>query len=277
MPAGTLYIVATPIGNLSDISYRAVEVLRGADYIACEDTRHSRKLLDHYGINRPLLSYHEHNEAGRTADLLERVQNGSNIALISDAGTPLISDPGYRLVQQAAAAGLTVVPVPGASALLTALSASGLATDSFFFGGFLPPKENARRKVLEAAASLDCTLIFYEAPHRVVEMLADVEMILGDREVVVARELTKLHEEFVRGRVHEVQAQFAGREAVKGEFTVMVAKGPLTKESSLTVVEDVAARVDAGVSAMEAIKAVAKERGLPKRQVYDEYERSRGR
>ena len=196
---GTLSIVSTPIGNLEDITLRAARVLREADLIACEDTRHTRKLLDHIGVSKPLVSYHEHNETARAAELVERLAAGANIALVSDAGTPLLSDPGYRLVEAAIAAGIPVIPIPGASAVLSALAASGLPTDEFRFGGFLPPKTTQRRKTLEALREERCTLIFYEAPHRILEALEDVEAVLGARPVVVARELTKLHEEFLRG------------------------------------------------------------------------------
>ena len=220
--AGTLYIVATPIGNLEDITLRALRVLREADLIACEDTRQTRKLLDHFGISKPLVSYHEHNELARAAELVERLEAGANIALVSDAGTPLISDPGYRLVAAAIAAGIPVVPIPGPSAALSALAGSGLATDAFRFCGFLPPKASQRRKTLEALQEERCTLIFYEAPHRILEALEDVEAVMGSRPVVVARELTKLHEEFLRGTAAEVRAQLAARPSVKGEITLLI-------------------------------------------------------
>src|SRR5208283_466138 len=169
--AGVLYLVATPIGNLEDITLRAVRVLREADLIACEDTRHTRKLLDHIGISKPLVSYHEHNEAARAAELVEKLVGGANVALVSDAGTPLLSDPGYRLVEAAIAAGIQVIPIPGPSAALSALAGSGLATDSFHFCGFLPPKASQRRKTMESLREERCTLIFYEAPHRILETL----------------------------------------------------------------------------------------------------------
>src|SRR6266852_5445816 len=199
--SGTLYLVATPIGNLEDITHRAVRILREVDLIACEDTRHTRRLLDHYGIARPVTSYHEHNETARAEELVARLAAGTNLALVSDAGMPLVSDPGYRVVAAAVRAGIPVVPVPGASALVAALAASGLPTDSFYFVGFLSAKSGQRARALEAVRDQTATLVFYEAPHRILDALEDVERILGPRQVVVARELTKVHEEFLRGPV----------------------------------------------------------------------------
>ena len=212
---GTLYIVATPIGNLEDITHRALRVLKEVGWIASEDTRQTRKLLDHFGITTPQLSYHEHNERERATHLIEKLTAGINVALVSDAGTPLISDPGYRLVREAIEAGITVVPLPGPSAAVAALSASGLATDQFRFCGFLPAKTTQRRKVLEELKHETCTLIFYETPHRIIEALADVAAIdatLGARQVVVAREVTKIHEEFLRGTAAEVMAVLGARD-----------------------------------------------------------------
>ena len=186
---GTLYIVATPIGNLEDITFRAVRILRDADLIACEDTRQTQKLLSHYGISKRMFSYHEHNEQSRSEELIAELQSGKNIALVTDAGTPLISDPGYRLVAGARMAGVPVSPIPGPGAFLAALSASGLGTDSFVFLGFLPAKKTQRRRVLENWKAAPATLVFYEAPHRIVEALEDIDEILGEREVVLAREL----------------------------------------------------------------------------------------
>ena len=269
MPTGTLFVVATPIGNLEDITLRALRVLKEADLIACEDTRQSGKLLSHFGITTATISYHDHNEASRTADLITRLQNGVNVALITDAGTPLISDPGYRLVTAAIAAGINVVPIPGASAALGALAAAGLATDEFRFCGFLPPKSGQRRKALEELQSETCTLIFYEAPHRILETLEDIEAVYGPRPVVVARELTKLHEEFLRGTAAEIHQQLATRPAVKGEITLMIGKGePIADDTP--VAEAVAALEAAGITRMDAIKQVARDRGLNKRDVYRE-------
>jgi 16S rRNA (cytidine1402-2'-O)-methyltransferase len=267
--AGKLYIVATPIGNLEDITLRALRVLKEVDLIACEDTRQTRKLLDHFGISKPAVSYHEHNEAARAAELIERLESGANVALVSDAGTPLVSDPGYRLAAGAIAAGIDVIPIPGASAMITALAGAGLPTDSFRFGGFLPPKTTQRRKVLEQLKHENCTLIFYDAPHRILETLDDVAAVLGARQVVVARELTKLHEEFVRGTAAEVRTQLAGRPSVKGEITLLIGKADRIESADDTPVADaVEALETTGVSRMDAIKQVARARGLSKRDVY---------
>jgi 16S rRNA (cytidine1402-2'-O)-methyltransferase len=267
---GTLYIVATPIGNLEDITLRAVRVLREAAVIACEDTRHTRKLLDHFTIGTPTVSYHEHNEAQRSEELMERLWRGESIALVSDAGTPLVSDPGHRLVAAAIAAGVPVVPVPGPSAAMSALSASGLATDQFRFCGFLPAKSGQRRKALEERKHEDCTLIYYEAPHRILDALADAAEVFGPRPVVVARELTKMHEEFLRGTAADVREKLAARPSVKGEFTLLIS--PVVEGEQLhgetSVEEAVGALEQQGIPRMEAIKQVARERGLGKREVY---------
>jgi len=269
MPTGTLFIVATPIGNLEDITLRALRVLKEVDLIACEDTRQSGKLLSHYGIATGTISYHEHNEASRGADLVARMEAGASVALITDAGTPLVSDPGYRLVNAAIAAGVTVVPIPGASAALGALAAAGLATDEFRFCGFLPPKSGQRRKALEELQEESCTLVFYEAPHRILDTLEDIEEVYGTRPVVVARELTKLHEEFLRGTAAEVRAKLAERPSVKGEITLLIGKGaPIVDDSPIP--EAVAAMEARGIPRMDAIKQVARERGLSKRDVYKE-------
>jgi 16S rRNA (cytidine1402-2'-O)-methyltransferase len=269
MPLGTLFVVATPIGNLEDITLRALHVLKEAALIACEDTRQSGKLLSHFGITTATISYHEHNEAARGADLVERLLSGADVALITDAGTPLVSDPGYRLVNAAIAAGVTVVPIPGASAALSALAAAGLATDEFRFCGFLPPKSGQRRKALEELLEESCTLVFYEAPHRILDTLEDIEAVYGARPVVVARELTKLHEEFLRGTAAEVRGTLAGRPSVKGEITLLVGKGARVADDT-PLVDAVAALEAQGVARMDAIKQVARERGLAKRDVYKE-------
>lgn len=267
--AGTLYLVATPIGNLEDITLRALRILREADVIACEDTRQTRHLLDHFGISKPLVSYHEHNEAARAAELIAKIEAGANVAVVTDAGTPLISDPGYRAAAAAITAGIRVEPIPGASAMLTALSGSGLATDEFRFCGFLPARAAQRRRTLESFRDEDCTLIFYEAPHRILETLEDVEAELPARPVVVARELTKLHEEFLRGTAAEVRAQLAARPSVKGEITLLLgrpAKGAAAED--ISVEEEVRALELQGLSRMDAVKQVAKARGIPKRELY---------
>jgi 16S rRNA (cytidine1402-2'-O)-methyltransferase len=266
MPAA-LYLVATPIGNLEDITLRAVRVLREADLIACEDTRQTGKLLAYFDISKPMVSYHEHNEAARTLELVAKLEGGASIALVSDAGTPLVSDPGYRLVVAAIGAGIPVVPVPGASAVLGALSAAGLPTDAFRFCGFLPVKTTQRRKALEQLRAETCTLVFYEAPHRILDALSDISAVYGDRPVAIARELTKLHEEFLRGTAEEVRTQLAARPSVKGEITLLVGKGaPMI--AATPVDEAVRELEQKGVSRMDAIKQVARERGLSKRDVY---------
>jgi 16S rRNA (cytidine1402-2'-O)-methyltransferase len=265
---GTLYIVATPIGNLEDITLRALRVLKEVDWIACEDTRQTRKLLEHFGIAKPMMSYYEHNEAARAAELVERMVTGANVALVTDAGTPLISDPGYRLVQAAIATSIRVVPVPGPSAAVAALSAAGLPTDAFRFCGFLPPKSSQRRKTLEQLKPETCTLIFYETPHRILEALEDVSAVMGTRPVVVARELTKLHEEFLRGRAAEVRAELASRPSVKGEITLLIGKSEALEVDDTPLEEAVRVAEQEGLPRMEAIKHVARQRGLSKREVY---------
>jgi 16S rRNA (cytidine1402-2'-O)-methyltransferase len=273
--SGILYLVATPIGNLEDITFRAVRILRECSLIACEDTRQTRKLLDYYGIDRPLVSYHEHNEAARAAELVARLAEGTSISLVSDAGMPLVSDPGYRLVRAALEAGIAVEPVPGPAALVAALAASGLPTDSFYFGGFLPPRSGQRSRVLENLKDQPATLIFYEAPHRILETLADIQTVLGSRPVVVARELTKMHEEFLRGTAAQVHATLASRDTVKGEITLLIGKGIGGEEDTTPIEEAVEGYLRQGLPRMDAIKAVARRRGLSKRQVYDHLEKSR--
>jgi 16S rRNA (cytidine1402-2'-O)-methyltransferase len=267
---GRLYVVATPIGNLEDITYRAVRVLGEVDLIACEDTRQTRKLLDHYGIQKPAVSYHEHNETERAEELAERLREGAAIALVSDAGAPLVSDPGYRLVRAAIESGIAVYPIPGPSAVVAALSASGLPTDSFRFAGFLPHKPGQRVKALEAIADERATVVFYEAPHRILESLEAVEQTLGERPVVVARELTKIHEEFLRGTAAEVRGELASRDSVKGEITLLIGKATAPPPDDTPLEEAVGALERVGIPRMEAIKQVARRRGLPKREVYDQ-------
>ncbi len=266
--SGLLYVVATPIGNLEDITYRAVRILGEAGLIAAEDTRHSRKLLDHYAIRTPLISYHEHNEEGRARQLLEKLQQGETIALISDAGTPCIADPGYRLISLCREQGVEVIAVPGPSALIAALSISGLPTDAFRFIGFLPAKTHGRRRQLEAIASVEQTLAFYEAPHRLLSCLKDIAEICGEsRTLAVARELTKRHEELFFGTVAEAQAHFAER-PVKGEL-VMLLSGAVKAAPGLPLEEALLARYEqGGLSWKEVVKLVAREYGLPGSEVY---------
>ncbi|HUQ93631.1 MAG TPA: 16S rRNA (cytidine(1402)-2'-O)-methyltransferase [Bryobacteraceae bacterium] len=273
--SGTLYIVATPIGNLEDITRRAARILAEVDAIACEDTRQTSKLLAYLGIERPLLAFHDHNERERAADLTSRLLAGASLALVSDAGTPLISDPGYRLIEAATAAGVPVVPIPGACAAVAALCASGLAIDSFYFGGFFPPKTSQRRKLLEGLRGLPATLVFYEAPHRILETLSDIAEVFPARAMVVARELTKLHEEFLRGTAIHIHATLAARASIKGEFTILLGKGPDASPPGDRPVNEAVAELEAaGVSRMDAIKAVARERGVGKREVYRVLEKS---
>ena len=268
---GTLYLVATPIGNLADITHRALQVLNDVDLIACEDTRHTHKLLSHYGITTKTISYHEHNEHQRASELIERLKQGTNIAVVSDAGTPSISDPGFRLVRAAIENEITIVPVPGPSALITALIAAGLPTDEFFFAGFLPSRANARRARLSELQAVPGTLIFYEGPHRLAETLKDAYEILGEREAVVARELTKLHEEIKRGRLSALTADFADRKQdLRGEIVVLIDRNAIAGAVAETV--SVAALVDQferdGLDHRAALKKAARELGLSRAEAY---------
>src|SRR5215213_10176606 len=266
---GTLYLVATPIGNLADITHRALKVLSDVDVIACEDTRHTHKLLNHYGINTKTISYHEHNEQQRATELIERLKQGSNIAVVSDAGTPLVNDPGFRLVRAAIENEIAVVPVPGPSALITALIAAGLPTDEFFFAGFLPSRASARRARLAALQSVPGTLIFYEAPHRLAETLKDAYEILGEREAVVARELTKLHEEIRRGLLSELTADYTERTDIRGEIVVLIDRTVIdlpTKQSSVAALVDQFEQ--AGMDHRAALKKAARELGLSRAEAY---------
>jgi 16S rRNA (cytidine1402-2'-O)-methyltransferase len=277
----SLYLVATPIGNLEDITLRALRVLKEVDLIACEDTRQTLKLLSHYGIQTRLVSYHEHNEMTKAAELVVDLEGGAKIALVTDAGMPGISDPGFRLIALAIRHHVPVVPIPGASAFLAALVASGLPTDSFRFSGFLPSKSGQRRKLLQSIRESPRTQVFYEAPHRLLETLADVAEVLGsDRHVVVAREVTKLHEEFLRGRVTEVLDQLKSRGAVKGEITLLIAKPETQDLKPETSIVSVAQRVreimaSEKVDEKAALKKVAKERGIGKSEAYREWQQSK--
>lgn len=268
---GQLYVVATPIGNLEDITFRAVRVLREAHVIACEDTRQTRKLLEHYSIATPLISYHEHNERERAAELVDRMAGGEVVALVTDAGTPLVSDPGYRLVAASIQAGLPVIPIPGPAAPLAALTGAGLATHRFRFVGFLPPKAGRRRALLEELRASEETTIFFEAPHRVLETLQELAEVLGPaRPVVVAREVTKLHEEFVRGTVGDVRRELAGRSSLKGECTILV--GPAPQGAELAEPPDYRQELDRllaeGLPRMDAVKQLARRHKLGKRTIY---------
>jgi len=275
---GVLYLVGTPIGNLEDITYRAVRVLREASVIACEDTRQTRKLLDHYGIALPTISYHEHNEAERAAELVRKLEEGLNVAQVSDAGMPGISDPGFRVITLAIECGITVVPVPGPSALTAALVGSGLPTDAFEFLGFLPAKSGQRRTTLELLRPSRRTIVVYEAPHRIRGALQDIAEILGpSRPVVVARELTKIHEEFIRGTADQVLSRLQAHEP-KGEITLLIGPGEVSREP--TAGKDLAARLHEIVSEQKldekaALKVLAKEHGVSKSEVYRELQRTK--
>lgn len=222
--SGTLFVVATPIGNLGDLSQRAIETLRSVDLVACEDTRRTGRLLSGLGLDKRLISLHEHNEVARIDRLIAELDGGRDIALVSDAGTPLISDPGYPVVRAAIGQGHRVIAIPGASAVLAALVGSGLAPYPFTFLGYPPPKSGKRRTFFGRFAGLEHTLVFYEAPHRIIASLADAEEILGDRAAAISRELTKIHEETLRGRLAEVRSQLEGRERIRGEFVVVVGR-----------------------------------------------------
>jgi 16S rRNA (cytidine1402-2'-O)-methyltransferase len=277
----SLYLVATPIGNLEDITLRALRVLKEVDLIACEDTRQTLKLLSHYGIHTRTVSYHEHNEMTKAAELVVDLEGGAKIALVTDAGMPGISDPGFHLIALAIRHHVPVVPIPGASAFLAALVASGLPTDSFHFSGFLPAKAGQRRKLLESIKDSPRTQVFYEAPHRLLETLTDVVEVLGEaRHVVVAREVTKLHEEFLRGRAKEVLDQLKSRGEVKGEITLLIAK-PETQDlrpetSSVSLAQRVREiMAEEKTDEKTALKKVAKERGIGKSEAYREWQQSK--
>jgi 16S rRNA (cytidine1402-2'-O)-methyltransferase len=279
-----LYLVATPIGNLEDITLRALRVLKDVDVIACEDTRQTQKLLNRYAIATRTTSYHEHNEMTRAAELVKEMQEGASVALVADAGMPGISDPGYRLISLAIRHHVPVVPIPGASAFLAALVASGLPTDSFRFSGFLPAKRGERRAALEAIKASPRTQVFYEAPHRVVEALEDICEVLGDaRHVVIAREVTKLYEEFLRGRAGEVLETLNSRDGLKGEITLLIGKaeeGEARGAADALVGPSVRQRVaqimaEEKVDEKAALKKVAKERGVSKSEAYREWQRGK--
>jgi len=275
--AGTLYIVATPIGNLEDITQRALGTLRAVALIACEDTRHTRKLLTHFGIDTRMVSYHEHNETARADELCDLLAEGNDVALVSDAGTPLVSDPGFRIVSAALARGMQVVPVPGAAAAVTALTACGLPSNQFLFAGFLPARASARKTKLEGLRSLDATLIFYEAPHRIAGALRDAHEIFGNRPAVVARELTKLHEEFLRGSLAELAEVFSDPNKTRGEMVLLIAGVDSQTEvdnpsQSIPVAAAFAQRFaqlqDAGLDEKEALKKAARALGLKRDEAY---------
>ncbi|HEX8187015.1 MAG TPA: 16S rRNA (cytidine(1402)-2'-O)-methyltransferase [Pyrinomonadaceae bacterium] len=271
---GTLYLVATPIGNLEDVTRRALRVLGEADVVACEDTRRTRPLLEHFGIRTRTVSYHEHNERERAEELARLIEEGQAVALVSDAGTPGVNDPGYRLVRACVERNLSVVPVPGPTAFVAALTASGLPTDEFYFGGFLPARGHARREKLASVRQLRATLVFYETPHRLAHALADALEVLGEREAAVARELTKLHEEIVRGRLSELIERFAPDGAARGEMVLVIDRdvideGGAEGTSKTSSVADLVTRFEAeGLDQRAALKRAARALGLTRDEAY---------
>ncbi len=269
-PSG-LYVVATPIGNLEDITLRAIKTLNGVDLIAAEDTRHTSRLLSHYRIRTPLVSCHEHNEQQRSPELIGKIQSGAAVALVSDAGTPSVSDPGYRLVRAALAHGVGVFPIPGVSAAVTALCASGLPTDAFVFLGFAPRKKGRRRDLLDSLAGEPRTLVFYESPKRVAAFLEEILAAMGDRPAVLAREMTKLHEEFIRGSLSDIRAVLAGRPEVKGECTLLVdgaaAAEPISDADLIDALRHALAQPGARLSGLA--RDLARQHGLPRKTVYE--------
>ena len=289
-----LYVVATPIGNLEDITLRALRILKEVDLIACEDTRHSQKLLNHYGITTRSISYHEHNEASRAEELVQQLKKGLRIALVTDAGMPGISDPGYRVIAQAVENEIPVIPIPGASAFVAALAASGLPTGSFEFRGFLPPKHGQRRQVLETIKTSQQTQVFYEAPHRLKETIQDVVEILGgERPLVIAREVTKLHEDFQRGSAGKILENLNIQQEVKGEITLLIGKPntnntvikDINKESNVVAGDSPARQsvyervkkliVEEKLDEKAALKKIARERGISKSEAYRELQRTK--
>lgn len=269
---GTLYLVATPIGNLQDITFRALETLRTVDMVACEDTRHTRNLLNHFRISNQTISYHEHNEQERAEELVDRLIRGESIAVVSDAGTPGVCDPGFRIVQRAIEIGASVVPIPGPVAFVNAVVVSGITTDSLFFGGFLPAKKGERRKRLEELREIPATLVVYETPHRLARSLTDCYEILGDRQGCVARELTKLHEEIVRGSLRDLTQRYA-KEKIKGEIVLVIDRSRndhfRREAASETTLAERIAQLDAeGFDPKSALKKAAKEFGISKSEAY---------
>ena len=266
--SGSLYIVPTPIGNLEDLTFRAVRVLKEVDLIAAEDTRHTQVLLDHYGIRTPVTSYHEHNERSKAHALVEQLRGGTSIALLCDAGTPIVSDPGYRLVIESIRVGVQVIPLPGPSAVIAALSAAGLPTDRFGFEGFLPAKKSERRSTLESLKEDTRTLIFYEAPHRLKETLADMADIFGNREIAIAREISKVHEEFLRGAIREILDRLE-QQNVRGEITLVVqgatTRAPIPEEK---VINEIRQLAENGVRVKEISELVGARHGISKREIY---------
>lgn len=270
-PPGRLYVVGTPIGNLEDVTLRALTTLKGADLIACEDTRRTQKLLNHYNIRTRTVSYHEHNELTRAPELVLQMEQGSSIALVSDAGMPVLSDPGFRLVNLAIRHNVEVVPVPGPSAMVAALAVAGLPMNEFIFTGFFPAKRSSRRKALAALAGFEETIVFYEAPHRIAECLRDVQELLGNRDMVIAREVTKLHEQFLRGSVAELRT-FLKKLPAKGELTVILGPGAAPRQAGTDGkslhAEIEKLRANQGLNERSALKAIARARGISRSEAY---------
>ena len=269
---GIIFLVATPIGNLQDMSFRAVETLKTVDLIACEDTRHTRKLLTHFGIRNKLISYHEHNENQRIEEFAELLEQGKSIAIVTDAGTPGISDPGFRIVQKAQQIGAKTISIPGAVAFVGAVIVSGLPTDSVFFGGFLPSKKGERQTRLAEIKSIPATLCFYETPHRIAKSLADCSEVLGNRKAVIVRELTKLHEEVIRGSLNELTATLSVKQ-IKGEIVLIIereqsAKSKSADSDSKTLAQRLSEIEAQGTDHKNALKKAAKEYGLSKSEAY---------
>jgi 16S rRNA (cytidine1402-2'-O)-methyltransferase len=271
---GILYLVATPVGNLEDITLRALRILKEVDLIACEDTRHTAKLLTHYGITTPRQSYHQFNEESRTPMLLEMLREGKNIALVSDSGTPLVSDPGYEIVSACRREGFQVIPVPGPSAAVAALVASGLPAENFFFAGFLPPRASMRKRRLEELTALPATLILYEAPHRLLSSLEDIASVLGPRRATVARELTKVHEELLHGTLPELLDLLKARDRIQGEITIVIDRGEPAPEQvncPASILQHLQEEMQkTGLPRNEALKTVAKQRGISRKEAYNE-------
>jgi 16S rRNA (cytidine1402-2'-O)-methyltransferase len=271
---GTLYLIATPIGNLEDITLRALRILKEVDLIACEDTRHTAKLLTRYSISRPRESYHKFNEESRAPRLIQMLREGKNIALVSDSGTPLVSDPGYEIVSACRREGISVIPIPGPSAAITALIGSGLPSDSFFFAGFLPARSALRKRRLEELAGIPATLVFFEAPHRILATLDDMIAILGQRRASIARELTKIHEEFLHGTLTELLDLLRTRPSILGEITLVVEHGePVSIAESwpASIKQHLDAEIQrTGLSRNEALKVVANKRGISRREAYNQ-------
>ena len=269
--SGKLFLVATPIGNLDDMTFRAIKVLKEADLIAAEDTRHTLQLLNHFEISKPMISYHRHNEDVKTNILIQKLKEGQNVALVSDAGTPGISDPGSEIVKEAIKEGIDIVPIPGACALINALIASGLNTEEFVFIGFLPLNKKNRKEKLEFIKKCAQTLILYEAPHKIKNTLNDLQEFVGDRNITLAREITKIHEEFIRGNINEVLNKI---EEPRGEFVILIEgnKEDCANEeivlSSLTIEEHYKFYEKQGLPKKDIIKLIAKDRNVPKNEIY---------